>query len=238
VATHAYVIDAPPPPPPPGGYAARIAGISGVAGHWRLDETGGTTATDALGRHHGAFENGVMLGQPGALAGDAANRAARFDGSNDQVRVPDAPGLDTGDSFTLEAWVRRTATSSTKVYRVLSKGEANYAFGFTNNLLALRKQGHVDVARSQSVLTDTAGWHHIAATKDGAAVRLYLDGVDVTSSATLPSPMPAMVDTNESLFIGRASNASAGFPGFIDEPAVYDRALSAAEIAATHQAGR
>jgi concanavalin A-like lectin/glucanase superfamily protein len=68
-------------------------------------------------------------------------------------------------------------------------------------------------------------------------VRLYVDGVDVTNPASIPASVPAFPNTAEDLFIGRASNASAGFAGFVDEAAVYDRALSASEVAA-HYAAR
>jgi Concanavalin A-like lectin/glucanases superfamily len=224
------------PPPGESPYASAIAATPGVAGFWRLDETAGTGAADALGSNPGTFENGVVLGRPGALLGETRNLAAAFDGSNDQLRVPDHATLDTGDSFTLEAWVRRSVTSSSKVYRVLSKGEGNYAFGFANNFLSLRRQGSVDVARSLSTLTDTSGWHHIAATKNGAAVRLYLNGADVTNTSSIPSSVPAMANTSSDLIIGRASNATAGFPGSIDEAAVYSRALSAAEILSHYRA--
>ena len=102
--------------------------------------------------------------------------------------------------------------------------------------LSLRRQGSVDVARSLGTLTDTSGWHHIAATKNGAAVRLYLDGADVTNTSSIPGSVPAMLNTTSDLIIGRASNATAGFPGSIDEAAVYSRALSAAEILSHYRA--
>ena len=34
-----------------------------LVGYWKLDETGGTVAADALGRNPGTFCGGVQLGQ-------------------------------------------------------------------------------------------------------------------------------------------------------------------------------
>lgn len=83
--------------------------------------------------------------------------------------------------------------------------------------------------RAKAPTTDPA-FHHIVATRDGAAARLYIDGVDVTDPATIPSRVPAIANTTAALNIGRATNGTAYFPGFIDESAVYDVALSVEEV--------
>lgn len=41
--------------------------------------------------------------------------------------------------------------------------------------------GLVTLCESTVAIADT-NWHHIVATKSGAAVKLYLDGVDVTGA--------------------------------------------------------
>jgi len=234
VAAHAYTINQ---PPPGASYAATVLATPGLVSHWRLDESSGTAAADAAGANGGTYVNGVLLGQSGALATDPLSTSARFDGSNDHVTVADSASLDTGDSFTLEAWVRRTSTSSTAIHRVLSKGDGAYTLGFTNNVLTLRRQAGGDIVRAKAPTTDLAAFQHIVATKDGAAARLYIDGVDVTDPASIPSPVPAIANTTAPLNIGRATNGTAYFPGFIDEPAVYDVALSAEEVQTHHRAG-
>jgi hypothetical protein len=67
-------------------------------------------------------------------------------------------------------------------------------------------------------------------------LRLYLDGADVTNTSSIPELVPAMVDTSTDLFIGRASNATAGFPGTLDEVAIYARALDAEEVLSHYRA--
>src|SRR5439155_1741750 len=71
-------------------------------------------------------------------------------------------------------------------------------------------------------------WTHLAATFDGAMVRLYWNGMQVASQAqTAP-----LVATTGALQIGADRYAGENFAGRIDEVRIYNRALSAAEIQA------
>ena len=78
-------------------------------------------------------------------------------------------------------------------------------------------------------------WHHVAATWDGASIKVYVDGVkegEVASAATLPS------DLGASTAIGAWLDAGNGFfTGSIDEVEIFDRALSDEEIRSIYWAG-
>jgi hypothetical protein len=69
-------------------------------------------------------------------------------------------------------------------------------------------------------------WTHLAGTYDGATLRLYVNGVQVSSRS--PSG-PIAVSTNP-LQMGGDSIYGQYFQGRIDEVRVYNRALSATEI--------
>jgi hypothetical protein len=234
VATHAYTID----PNASSSYVEDVLSTPGLVSLWRLGESSGTLAGDAKRANPGAYVNGVLLGEPGALSTDPGNTAARFDGSNDHVSVPDASSLDTGDRFTLEAWVRRTRTSSTGTHRVMSKGDGSYTFGFGNDVLTLRKQAAGDVLRANVSTTDTATFHHVVATKEGATARLYIDGVDVTDRASVPGSVPVIANTTSPLNLGRTTNGTAYLPAILDEVSIYGVALTAAQVAQHFRAGR
>ena len=83
-------------------YAQRVLGDSPVS-YWRLDESSGTTAADQLGLNPGTYSGGYTLGVPGAIAGDSA---VAFNGSTGTVTVPNSSSLQTGDVFSLEAWIK------------------------------------------------------------------------------------------------------------------------------------
>jgi hypothetical protein len=68
----------------------------------------------------------------------------------------------------------------------------------------------------------------VAATYDGATVRLYVNGAQVASTANTG----AMVTSNSPLRIGGDSVWGEYFKGLIDEVRIYNRALTAAQIQA------
>lgn len=72
-------------------------------------------------------------------------------------------------------------------------------------------------------------WQHFAFTWDGATKRVYVDGAERASG---PSTMPLSYDANNA-YIGCDDNGGLVrfFSGALDEMQIYDRALSASEIA-------
>jgi hypothetical protein len=82
-------------------------------------------------------------------------------------------------------------------------------------------------------------WTHVAATYDGASLKVYLNGVLEDEGVYTNGIYPG---TNDLAISGAVGGASPGgvinpFPGLIDEPALYNRALSVSEILAIYNAG-
>lgn len=69
-------------------------------------------------------------------------------------------------------------------------------------------------------------WTHVAVTYDGATLRMFVNGVQVRSSAATG----AAVATSGALRIGGNSVWGEYFRGLIDEVRIYSRALLAGEI--------
>jgi hypothetical protein len=80
----------------------------------------------------------------------------------------------------------------------------------------------------QSATPAGGEWHHIAGTYDGSTFYLYVDG-----SKTFQFDYKAKLPKNGAdVVVGRRSKANeAAYKGIIDEVAVFNRALSAAEVA-------
>ena len=74
-----------------------------------------------------------------------------------------------------------------------------------------------------------SGWHHVAATNDGATSRIYIDGAQVCSRAT---PMSGRAYDGSPLCLGMDSFNVAHFYGWLDDVRIYSGALSAAQIQA------
>ena len=69
-------------------------------------------------------------------------------------------------------------------------------------------------------------WAYIASTYDGATLRLFINGSQVSSRATTGT----LLHTPDPLWIGGNQPYGEYFQGLIDEVRVYDRALSAAAV--------
>jgi hypothetical protein len=69
-------------------------------------------------------------------------------------------------------------------------------------------------------------WTHLAATYDGSALRLYVNGTQVSTLAVSGS----IVATGGAVKIGGNSIWGEYFKGMIDDVRIYNRALSATEV--------
>jgi hypothetical protein len=68
---------------------------------------------------------------------------------------------------------------------------------------------------------------HVAATYDGSTIRLYIDG-ELEASG----PGPSSISVNDlQLALGAQPDGTSKFGGAIDDVRVYDRALTAQQIA-------
>lgn len=211
----------------PGSYMRQVL-KNAPSAYWRFGEKIGTTAYDSSGNSlNGTFTGGYTLDQIGALAGDS-NRAVLLDGTTGYITVPDNDLLDPGDTFTLEAWVKLSALES----RILAKDTNGYLLGTdATGTLFLNKYGIALIVASTTALA-TGIWSHVAVTKAGAAVNLYIDGIDKSGAVANST----IVATASPLNIGRAQSG-ASTKGSIDEVAIYPTALSATEVWKTYKIG-
>lgn len=98
----------------------------------------------------------------------------------------------------------------------------------TDGTLATTLNTTTTTALLKSTATPTVGeWHHAMATYDGSTLRLYLDGTEVASTARTGDALVC-----EGLRIGTyRDNNDRWWKGDIRDTRIYDRALSASEVA-------
>ena len=197
--------------------------------HLPLDEGAGTQVADASG-----YGNDGTLSGP-AWTGGQFGGALSFDGVNDLVQVPSDPSLDITDEITLAAWVNVRSFENWE--GIITKGTTQASYGinvwgdrtirFTVNWGS--PAGGVGRGAWNSRLTLTPDtWHHVAVTYDGQTFRFYIDGVEDTYK---PSPSVRFGITDEPLTLGGDLPGQDEYlDGSIDDPRVYPRALSPAEI--------
>jgi len=211
-------------------YSATVAATPGLVGYWRLGDSGGT-ACDATGHSPGSYQGDATPGLPSPFSGDPSTGAA-FDGTSGYAAINHTPSLDVGDDFTIEAWVKRAMTGTADNQAIASQQDNSWVLMLnSSDQLVLRQSGVADVASSTSTITDTNGWHFVAATKNGSDVHLYIDGQDVTGSVSNQT----MQDNTQPLAIG-ASAHTAYYSGGIAEVALFNIALSSAQVQSHYSA--
>ena len=203
-------------------------GPPGLVGAWSFDETSGAQVADASGRsNHGTVSGATRV--PDGRFG----RALSFDGVDDWVTVADAASLDLTTGMTLEAWVNPAATGGTWRTAMLKEHGGTLAYGLYarggGNGPAAHVNAGSDVGAAGPSVLPAGTWTHVAATYDGAMVRLYVGGAQVATRAVTG----ALATSSGALrFGGNGVWAGEFFSGRLDELRVYDRALTAAEVAA------
>ncbi|HJU47413.1 MAG TPA: LamG-like jellyroll fold domain-containing protein, partial [Gaiellaceae bacterium] len=197
---------------------------TGLVAAYGFDEGSGATTTDKSGNGN----TGTLANTAWSAAGKFGN-ALSFNGTNASVTAADSTSLHGTSALTVEAWVRPTALGGYNTI-VLKENNGYYAHALYANTSSNRPTGNVfttsdhEVPGAAQLPLNT--WTHLAATYDGTALRVYVNG---TQSGT-QSFTGAIASSAGPLKIGGNSIWGEYFNGLIDEVRVYDRALTAAEI--------
>lgn len=210
----------------PATYTATFATAAGPVASYAFEEPSGNAAIDNSGNNH----SGTISGATRITTGRFGS-ALLFDGINDWVTVADSALLDLSTAMTLEAWVYPTTSTGTRDVLIKEGSNVDIYNLYARNS-AGRPESNVYVGGSNRTAEGTTlpvnTWSHLTGTYDGATVKLFVNGVQVASTAATGS-IPASAGA---LRIGGNSLWGEYFQGRIDEIRVYNRALSLAEIQA------
>ena len=201
----------------------RVGAPRGIVAAYSFDEGSGSVAVDASGNGHAGAIVGATLDDRRPL-----RRRPRFDGSNDYVGLGSLGTFYQG-GFTLQAWVQK-ATSEERRRPSSARGrEAARCSGSTTSRPATTSRSTAASRATSTRLSNPvlATWQHLAATYDGATARFYIDGRRGRQSRGRGG-----VGNSNIWRIGAYGGSPGGFfDGLIDDVRIYDRALSATEIA-------
>ncbi|WP_258724057.1 LamG-like jellyroll fold domain-containing protein [Cellulomonas sp. NS3] len=212
-------------------YAQKVLD-DGARSFWRLGEGSGATVRDWAGFNPATALDGVTRGTAGVVAGDP-DTASTFDGT-DAGRVASQRAQMGRDAFTVEAWFRTTTRAGGKIvgFGNLATGNSarhdrNLYMNTSGQVLFGAFPGTTRTLQSPTALND-GEWHHVSGTLGADGMSLYVDGKRVASRADTVSALAF----DGYWRIGGDTTWSGGrnFTGSIDDVAVYDRPLTAAEI--------
>ena len=222
--------------------AEAVLALEPVA-YWRMDETAAPWATDSSGHNREAiYEDGVVYYLAGPrsdlfCADGEVNRAPHFAGER---MVASAAGL--GEQYSLSMWIWNGMPVEAREVTgwFLSRGRDfvldddgdHLGIGGTNGHSGRLVFLHGGNDNSEQLIAgDTQierwTWNHIVYVRDGESVRIYLNGapeMELTAPAGRLSNLPR-------LFLGGRCDNQFNWEGRMDEVSLFDRSLSADEIA-------
>jgi hypothetical protein len=230
-----------------GAYAAAIL-KSKPLGYWRLAEIGGNTASDISGNHLDArYEDGIAHYLPGptgkGLSADGqSSRSAHIAGG--RVRA-DVPGVDK--NYSVEFWFWNGMPSNVREFRGYLFGRsANKEDETSGDQLGIRggKTGPGHLFFSNSILRNATldghtaiepkTWNHVVIVRDGDTVRVFLNG---QTKPEMHGGSPADPQaTGTAWFFGGRNDGTSGLEGKLSDVAIYNRVLTADEVANHYQA--
>lgn len=179
--------------------------------------------------------------------------AASFNGTVSYVELGNPAGLNFSGAITLEAWVQPAAVQTFNDADIIAHGgnwdwSSEVSLRVENGAYQIASYNSVNHKAEYTIPSEdlgTGAWVHLAGTYDGTNWNLYRNGVRV---ATTADSTGALLVNNANWAVGARGRWSYG-PGFpdsgedrvflggIDEPAIYNYALSPSRVAAHYSSG-
>lgn len=230
--------------PGTGTYQQKVL-ASGPVSYWPLNETSGTTAFDiasginniTYGGDLGISPDNYLINQPG-LRADGNSCAQLISPTGDpgigvSTQAPYHASLNPL-RFSVECWVKPTSTTGQYLVSLQDRtagGRIGYTLWKNNGsagfgVMAGIGTASTGVAVNGATVAAVGGVYHVVGTYDGTTLKLYVNG-NLEGSANL-TYVPATV--NQPGFSLGSRNGSTADPSYIQDVALYTRALTQAEI--------
>jgi acid phosphatase type 7 len=209
-------------------YSGDVRATPQLQSYWRLGESTGTVAADAVGSRAGTYRGGFSLGLPGVLFGDV-DTAALFDGSSGEVA---ATGPSLSGSGSIEGWFY-WQRGGVLLRDNTSAASGGWILAWDNGGTLFYRVAGKSYNTGRSASTYKNAWHHFVLTKSSGSVALYIDGSLVHSGRSAPNTAAVMP-----WHLMRNGTYSTYAGGRADELAIYGGALSASTVARHYSLGR
>ncbi|MDG2220514.1 MAG: hypothetical protein P8L85_03990, partial [Rubripirellula sp.] len=215
-------------------YASAVLASMPVS-YWRLHDDTNGVASDAVSKNHGTYEAGAKpLGENSSLP--------NFGGGRVKATVG---GLE--DDYSVELWFRNELPLQSRPVTayLFSRAVDGVDGAFGDNLglggthsnlgqLIVFNGNRKDQLVSGKTKIAKGSWCHVVMVRQGQKIKVYLNGdAEPEINGELPVDYPQRC--SQVLLGGRADNF-ANLQGMLDEVAVYDRAITPAEISSHFQA--
>ena len=219
---------------------------SRLVGYWRFEEGSGTTASDSSGNGN----NGTLTNTPTWTTGMFGSGLLFNNNSNQYVDAGNNNVLkmESGE-FTIAAWFKTTGAASEAIAGKGGGGTGGKRYAlYINNVASCPTVGVVtieidDDTVKKNVCSTNAyndgNWHFVVGVRNTTFLRLYIDGKEDSNSplniagyGNIDSIRPFTIG---SIYSEDLSSQATYFNGTIDEPQIWNRALTPSEIYEIYQ---
>jgi hypothetical protein len=221
-------------------------GDNSLVGYWTFDEGSGSIAYDYSGSNATGSWSGTPAGTNGYYsAGKVGSWAGTFVNgnppSNNFVSEPNNGALDVTSAFTWTMWVNVASIDGSAFDRFFSKEKDSdncylSTIGISGTALRIYiNSGGIGYSAYSGANGGVGAWAFWSVVFNQGNLKIYLNGADVTVAGGGGS-----CPTNTSLNIGSFNNGSSPSlkNALVDDFRIYNRALSASEIAAMYAGGK
>lgn len=202
---------------------------SGLVGFWPLTDGTGSTAKDITSNANDGTESGGV-----SWASTDIGAAASFDGVDDYFNCGQDASLDITGDVTITAWVKPDTVTGAGYIAAKASGSAfqyliyrnnyNFRFGIGNSSAAIQVVTAGSITLGQ--------WYFVVGKLSSTTMSIECYAEDGTSSSNSASITGTGIDTVAiDVNIGARANGANLFDGNIQNVRVYNRALSATEVA-------
>lgn len=217
-----------------------LRSMAGLVGFWSFN--GADLYANAAYDRSGQNNTGTLTNGPVVNIGKVG-QALQFDASNDYVSIgaPSALAFTDTQSFTIAVWQQPSILTNRR--SLVSKvSTATKYIALENNLTSPRfimASGGGTASVTASISVDTAAWHHVVAVRNAGAdtVDIYVNGVAAGSAADNTTGS-AWNDSGNWRIGDNENGFTSYFGGLLDEVAIFNRALTAGEVAQLYNQGR
>jgi hypothetical protein len=192
---------------------------------WRFDDVNGTGhPVDYMNRNNGTKQYDARQVDNGYLG-----KGFEFDGVSDRIHIadlsPDAQ-VDESTNFTYSAWLKLNKIAGG--WSSIMATEPGYNMLMVRNIEVRFWQGTSSIATG--IAPETGKWYHVAVTYiNNGSARIYINGV-VNATGNIYDPYAKQ----DYLCIGTDIWGTFDLNGTIDDVMIFNRSLSAEEIAALY----
>ncbi len=182
------------------------------------------------------LNNCTLMNGTGFTSDGAAGSAFSFDGVDDYVYCGVSDSLAVPSQITMEAWFRIPDYLPDYAHRMIlqNRNSANYlSLVWSRPMMSLRIDGLQRTVYS-NFTPELNVWNHVVGTYDGSMLRIYVNGVLRNTAGPFSGPITYWGSSSYGTYIGQNYAGNYLFNGDLDEIAIYNRALSGAEVLANY----